>query len=119
MTRSLHWMAAALLAACSTLASAHALVTSSNPAQGASLDAAPREVTITFNEKVEKLFSSATLATAAGATLSTGKALPDPNNPAVLRLPVPVLGTGKYVVKWTAVGNDGHRRSGDIRFSVK
>lgn len=114
-----HLAAAIVLAAGSTAAMAHALVTSSSPVQGAALAAAPREVTITFNEKVEKLFSTATLTSAAGATLSRAKATVDPDNPAMLRLPVPELGPGKYIVKWTAVGNDGHRRSGDIRFSIK
>lgn len=114
-----HMGAAALLALASTGAMAHALVTKSSPGQGAVLDAAPQEVTITFNEKVEKLFSTATLTNAAGATLSTAKAKVDAANPALLRLAVPALGPGQYVVKWTAVGSDGHRRSGDIGFSIK
>ena len=111
--------AGALLALASAGAMAHAVVTASSPARGAALDAAPQEITITFNEKVEKLFSSATLTNAAGATVSTAKARVDPSNPAVLRLAVPALATGKYVVKWTAVGTDGHRLKGDIGFSVK
>ena len=111
--------AVVLMALCSAGAMAHAIVTKSSPAQDAQVSSAPREVTITFNEKVEKLFSTATLADGSGAAISTPKAKIDPANPAVLRLAVPVLGSGKYLVKWTAVGGDGHRRTGDIRFTVK
>lgn len=113
-----HLAGAALLAACSTGALAHAVVRQSSPAQGAILATAPEEVTITFNEKVEKLFSTATLKNAAGATVVTTKAKIDPANPSTLRLAVPALKSGKYVVNWTAVGQDGHRRTGAINFSV-
>ena len=108
-----------LMAVCSCAAMAHAIVTKSTPTKEAVLTAAPREVTITFNEKVEKLFSTAALTDVDGKAIATPKATIDPANPAVLRLAVPALGAGKYVVKWTAVGGDGHRRTGDIRFTVK
>jgi methionine-rich copper-binding protein CopC len=108
---------AALLASVPALA--HAVVKQSLPAKGAVLDAAPKEIVITFNEKVEKLFSTATLTSAAGVTVPTDKAKVDPANPAMLRLPVPALASGTYVVHWTAVGHDGHRLGGDIGFSVK
>lgn len=105
--------------ACTPSAQAHAVVKQSVPANGAVLDAAPKEVAITFNEKVEKMFTSATLKNASGATVKTPKGALDPANPAVFRMPLPQLASGKYVVKWTAVGTDGHRRTGDVRFTVK
>lgn len=98
---------------------AHAIVKQSQPAAGAVLTASPREVKITFNEKVEAMFTSATVKNAAGATVSQEKATLDPADSAVLRLPVPTLAPGAYTVKWNAVGSDGHRRNGEIRFSVK
>jgi len=98
---------------------AHAVVKRSVPANGAVLDAAPAQVEITFNENVEKLFSTVTLKSAEGKPVPAAKASVDPANPTVLRLPVPVLASGKYVAHWTAVGHDGHRLSGDIRFSIK
>lgn len=105
-------------AAFSSAAMAHAVIKQSVPAQGAKLAVAPKEVVITFNEKVEKMFSSATLKTAGGATIATAKAAIDPANPAILRLPLPALQPGAYVVKWTAVGHDGHRRTGDLGFTI-
>jgi copper resistance protein C len=116
-------LARALIAGAALLASvpaaAHAVVTQSVPAKGAVLAVAPQEIVITFNEKVEKLFSTASLKTAAGVAVPTDKAKVDPADPAVLRLALPVLASGKYVVHWTAVGHDGHRLAGDIGFSVK
>lgn len=109
----------ALVAVPASSALAHAVVKQSVPAQGAVLAAAPKEVRITFNEKVEKMFAAATLKNAAGATVSTAKAALDPADPAILRLPLPVLKAGKYSVHWTAVGGDGHRRTGELRFTVK
>lgn len=109
----------ALLAAlCSSAAMAHAMVKQSVPADGATLAVAPTQVTITFNEKVEKMFTSATLSSASGAVIATGKAALDPANPAVLRLALPALQPGAYAVKWSAVGHDGHRRSGQIAFTI-
>ena len=113
-----HVLAAALLAAGTSAAFAHAVVRQSSPAPGAALAASPKEVTITFNEKVEAMFTTAALKDAAGARVATAKARVDAADPATLHLPVPVLKPGKYVVSWTAVGRDGHRRTGDIRFSV-
>ncbi|MES2900343.1 MAG: copper homeostasis periplasmic binding protein CopC [Pseudomonadota bacterium] len=111
---------AALLAfACAGQAMAHAVIKTSVPAQGAVLAAAPKEVTISFNEKVEAMFTSASVKNAAGATVSTHKAAIDPADPTMLRLPLPALSAGQYTVKWHAVGSDGHRRNGEIRFSVK
>lgn len=100
-------------------AGAHAVVKQSVPAKGALLAVAPTEVVITFNEKVEKLFSTVSLANGAGVVVPTAKAQVDAADPAVLRLPLPALPSGAYVVRWTAVGHDGHRLSGTIGFRVK
>jgi methionine-rich copper-binding protein CopC len=103
---------------CSAHAMAHAVVKQSVPAAGAKLAVAPKEVTITFNEKVEKMFTTASIKNGTGAAITTGKATVDPANPAMLHLALPALPAGSYVVTWTAVGHDGHRQSGHIGFSV-
>jgi methionine-rich copper-binding protein CopC len=107
-----------LSAMCSAGALAHAAVLQSIPNQGAHLSTPPREVNIIFNEKVEKLFTTAVLTDASGAAVATDKSQLDAANPALLRLALPVLKPGAYVVAWTAVGRDGHRRKGRINFSV-
>ncbi|HJV01582.1 MAG TPA: copper homeostasis periplasmic binding protein CopC [Burkholderiaceae bacterium] len=110
-------MAAATLA--SPYAAAHASLKSSTPAAGATVEASPGEVTLTFNEKIEPAFSSVTVADGQGKNVATGKAMVDASNPAVLRLAVPALATGTYTVNWAVAGHDGHRRKGEFKFSVK
>lgn len=110
-------MAAATLA--SPFAAAHASLKNSNPAAGATVNASPNEVTLTFNEKIEPAFSSITVADSQGKNVAPDKAKVDAINPAILHLAVPPLASGTYTVNWAVAGHDGHRRKGDFKFSVK
>jgi methionine-rich copper-binding protein CopC len=101
------------------LAMAHAKLTASNPAAGAVLEAAPAEITLTFNEKVEQAFSTVTLTNTEGKAIETDKATVDAAHPAVLRVHTKRLSAGRYTVKWAVAGHDGHRRTGNFSFSVK
>ncbi|WP_454776790.1 copper resistance CopC family protein [Janthinobacterium tructae] len=98
---------------------AHASLKSSNPEAGASLAVAPKEIALTFNEKVEEAFSTIVLADGEGKTVAANKAKVDAANPAILRLEVPALNAGAYTVSWAVAGHDGHRRKGDFKFTVK
>ena len=109
--------AAAMLA--SPFAAAHASLKSSTPEAGATLTASPKEVALTFNEKIEPAFSSISVADGQGKSMSANKATVDAANPAVLRLAMPALATGTYTVNWAVAGHDGHHRKGDFKFSVK
>lgn len=108
---------AAMLA--SPFAAAHATLKASNPQAGAVLATAPQEVSLTFNEKVEEAFSSITVNAADGKPVTASKALVDGQDHAVLRLELPPLNAGEYAVKWAVAGHDGHRRSGEFKFTVK
>jgi copper resistance protein C len=110
-------LAAATLA--SPSASAHAGLKGSSPEAGAMLAAPPREIALTFNEKIEQAFSSITVADGQGKEVTADKAKVDGANPAVLRLEVPALAAGTYTVTWAVAGHDGHRRKGDFKFTVK
>ena len=110
-------LAAAVLA--SPLAQAHATLKSSSPEAGAALGAPPKEITLTFNEKIEAAFSTVAVADAGGKSVASGKAAVDASNPTVVRLPVPALAAGAYTVTWAVAGHDGHRRKGEFRFTVK
>jgi methionine-rich copper-binding protein CopC len=110
-------MAAATVA--SPFAAAHASLKSSNPEAGATLTAAPKEIALTFNEKVEEAFSTITLADGEGKAITADKAKVDAANPAILRLESPTLAAGSYTVTWAVAGHDGHRRKGDFKFTVK
>ncbi|WP_229459247.1 copper homeostasis periplasmic binding protein CopC [Massilia cavernae] len=109
----------AATALASPLAAAHAALKASVPAADAVLDAAPKEIALTFNEKIETAFSSAAVKDAAGNAVATGKPRVDAANPAVMHIEVPALAAGAYKVEWVAVGRDGHRRTGAFKFSVK
>jgi len=110
-------MAAAIVA--SPFAAAHASLKSSNPEAGTTLAAAPKEIVLTFNEKVEEAFSTITLADGEGKAVAADKAKVDAANPAILRLTAPSLAAGSYTVTWAVAGHDGHRRKGDFKFTVK
>lgn len=103
----------------SPIAAAHATLKSSDPQAGTTLAAAPKEVALTFNEKIEEAFSSITLTDAAGNAATTGKAKVDSANPAIVRVDTPALQSGTYTVKWAVAGHDGHRRTGNFTFTVK
>ncbi|MGK5076677.1 copper resistance CopC family protein [Janthinobacterium sp. ZB1P44] len=110
-------LSAATLAA--PFALAHASLKQSSPGTGASLTVAPKEIVLTFNEKVEVAFSTITLSDDEGKAIGTNKAKLDAANPAVLRLEVPALRAGAYTVTWAVAGHDGHRRKGDLKFTVQ
>ena len=101
------------------LAMAHAKLTASNPAAGAVLEAAPADITLTFNEKIEQAFSTVTLTNSEGKAVETEKAKVDATNPAIVRVHTKGLSAGKYTVKWAVAGHDGHRRTGTFSFSVR
>jgi methionine-rich copper-binding protein CopC len=110
-------LAATVLA--SPFSSAHANLKSSEPEAGATLSSAPKEIVLTFNEKIEEAFSTVTLADAEGKAVAADKAKVDAANPAVVRLLAPTLAAGSYTVTWAVAGHDGHRRKGEFKFTVK
>jgi len=97
---------------------AHATLQTARPAKDAVV-AAPAEITLQFNEKLEGAFSSARVVDSAGMEIRTDKAVLDPGNLAVLKLALPALPAGKCTVEYVVVGHDGHRRKGDYAFTVK
>lgn len=98
---------------------AHAALKSATPAKGAELASAPGEVTLRFNEKLAAAFSNIKVVDGAGKAVTTGKAALDAADPSVMKVAVPVLAPGKYTVRFIAVGDDGHRRTGAYSFTVK
>lgn len=110
--------AAMAMAACAP-AWAHAALQSATPAKDAVVAAAPAEITLRFNEKLEAAFSNAKLLDSSGKVVSTQKATLDQADPSVMKLAVPALTAGRYKVEYVGVGHDGHRRRGDYTFTVK
>lgn len=108
-----------LLTAPAILAHAHASLQQASPPAGAVLAGAPDKLTLQFNEKLESAFSTVKLIDSKGNPVDTKRATVDSARPSVMTLPLPVLKSGMYTVRWTVVGQDGHRRQGDYQFTVK
>ena len=96
-------------------ASGHAMLRSTSPAADAKLSAAPKSLTLSFNENVR----------IAVLTLkSGGKDIPvavDRNAPAApqVTIPLPPLAIGKYQVQWSALSpDDGHVTKGTFSFAI-
>ena len=110
---------AALAAAISPLASAHATMVDSFPAKGQVLNASPSEIHITFNEHVEARYCRIKLRSGDGKNFDADRPALDKTNPNAIVASVPVLKPGTYRAVWTAVGSDGHKTRGDFSFTVK
>jgi methionine-rich copper-binding protein CopC len=112
-------LVACTLTAAAVNAQAHAGLQQATPAAGAVLSGAPDRLTLRFSEKLESVFSSVKLVDGSGNPVETGRASVDSAQPSVMTLALPALKPGIYTVRWTVVGQDGHRRQGDYRFTVK
>ena len=98
---------------------AHAILDHAVPSVGSTSPGAPGELTLSFSEKIVPAFSGASLNSAAGAAIPTGKARVDPSDPATLHVPLGrKLAPGAYVVHWHAVSADTHHTSGSYKFTV-
>ena len=97
----------------SQMAFAHARLTSSVPADGATVKA-PEHLMLTFNEKVRVTNVKLT---------GAGKDVPltfDRAAAATETVHVPVAGltAGRYELSYTVIGSDGHPMNGTLAFTV-
>ncbi|WP_395443753.1 copper homeostasis periplasmic binding protein CopC [Caulobacter sp. UC70_42] len=99
-------------------ASAHAKLVSSNPTAAATV-AAPKTITLTFNEKLAPAFSSFELAMADGMKVPV-KTTVSKDRKSISGTPQGKLMPGGYKITWrAAAGEDGHRMDGVVAFTVK
>jgi len=112
MKRSMYTIAALMFA--SSLAYAHSELTSSMPADKASVATAPKEVMLHFSEPVRL--------TAVAVTRSGGGKQDLAGIPAErakdFTVAAPGLGDGQYEVTWRALSSDSHVMTGTFSFSV-
>jgi copper transport protein len=113
-----------LIAAIGTLglgiaAEAHALLRSSTPADGANLDQAPAQVSITFTEVPDARLSIIHVYNAGGQQLERGGTRSVPGDHDSLTVALPSLPKGIYTVTWRTVSAvDGHNAAGAFAFGV-
>ncbi len=110
--------AAAALLLSAGQASAHAKLVSSDPAANATV-AAPKEIRLTFNEKLAPAFSSFELAMTDGMKAPV-KTTVSSDRKTITGVPKGALMAGVYKLTWhAAAADDGHRMDGAITFTVK
>jgi copper transport protein len=101
------------------VAEAHALVRSSVPADGANLERAPTQVSITFTERPDARLSVIHVLDVGGRRLESSGVRVVPGDPSTLTVPLPSLPNGVYTVTWSTVSAvDGHRAGGFFAFGV-
>ncbi len=102
-------------AAFSASAAAHAHLHASVPADHATVSAAPRQLSLAFNESV----------VLTALTIQKGDSAPTRLGPladagaAEFKFELPSLDDGSYVVKWRAISADGHIMAGKFTFTVR
>ncbi|MGW6506174.1 copper resistance CopC/CopD family protein [Streptomyces niveus] len=109
-----------LLGALAGTASAHAALTGSDPKDGAVVDVAPREVTLTFSEQIAMGDDSIRVLDPSSKRVDVAK-MQDLSEGGTVRYAVglkPGLPDGTYTVAWQAVSADSHPVSGAFTFSV-
>ena len=109
---------AAMTLAPAAPAFAHAHVVKSNPAANAVI-AAPRQVSVTFNEKLVPAFSKLAISMAGMKMNVPVKTAVSADGKTLTGVPQGTFMKGSYVVNWTAASTDGHKMKGSIPFKIK
>jgi copper resistance protein C len=106
----------ALLVLLAVPAAAHARLVASTPADGATLDAAPTEVVLEFNEPVEAEFGQLQVFDPEGARVDAAAPVSDG---AIVRSPLLDATTaGTYTVAYRVISADGHPVEGSFTYDV-
>jgi methionine-rich copper-binding protein CopC len=109
---------AALLLAGVAPASAHAELRRAAPPAGGSIATAPTEVLASFSEPLEAAFSSIVVRDSVGKRVDKADVRIDPVDRTTMRVSLPPLSQGIYIVVWRAVSADTHRTEGAFIFRV-
>jgi copper transport protein len=122
MRRRIIAVAAVLLALVSFttpgVASAHAILDSSNPAASTVIAESPAEIRLDFNEHIESSLLNVRLFDAAQKEITVERAELLGTDPSIVIAAIPDLADGVYVVVWRVVSADGHPISGAFPFEV-
>ena len=122
MRRRIIAFAAGLLALISFatpgVASAHAILDSSNPAASTVVSQSPAEIRLDFNEQIEGTLLNVRLFDAEQKEITVQRAELLDLDPSIVIAAIPDLVDGVYVVVWRVVSADGHPVSGAFPFEV-
>jgi methionine-rich copper-binding protein CopC len=98
-------------------AAAHSLLLESSPGADATLTTSPSQLTLRFNNRIEKRLSRITVLDEGGTARALAIAVAD-GRADRLTAPVPVLAPGAYRVEWHVLSTDGHVVSGTFGFRL-
>ncbi|MBU4433002.1 MAG: copper homeostasis periplasmic binding protein CopC [Alphaproteobacteria bacterium] len=118
-----HFIAAGIAASAALLlagaASAHAHLVKSTPAANATV-AAPKAISLTFNEKLTPAFSKFELVMPTMSNMAVAvKATVSKDGLTITGTPQAPLMPGVYKINWHAASSDGHKMDGVVDFTVK
>ncbi|MEI6254413.1 MAG: copper resistance CopC family protein [Mycobacteriaceae bacterium] len=109
-------LTAAALATTAPMASAHTVLTATDPAADSTVNSGPSRVTATFNEELQPTFVAMTVVGPDGNLWSQGDATVQGATATVgLR---PLGPSGRYTVNYRVTSDDGHVVSGSWSFTV-
>ena len=97
---------------------AHAHLDRASPGAGATLAAAPTEVTLHFTQQLEPTFSTIVVRDSAGRQVDKGDSHVNEEDAAVLKVSLQPLGSGMYKVEWRVTSVDTHSSKGEYTFCV-
>jgi copper resistance protein C len=97
---------------------AHAFLERASPPVGSELAAPPPELSITYTEGVEPLFSTIEVHGANGDAIATGKPHVAQDSNRRLIVTLPKLAPGTYTVNWHVTSVDTHKTEGNYTFTV-
>jgi copper transport protein len=100
------------------IASAHAILVTSEPAPSAVLDQSPTEIALFFNEFVDTVFGQIRILNSAGNVVQTVKPIRDASSQSIVRAPISPLEPGTYVVVWRVASDDSHPVQGSFSFQI-
>jgi copper resistance protein C len=98
----------------SAAAHAHAYLDHANPRVGSTVRTSPRQVTLSFSQKLEPSFSSAQVTDASGARVDQGARVSGMQ----INVSVKPLPPGTYRVHWKVLSVDTHTTEGNFTFRV-
>jgi len=112
-------LALLLLLPLARTASAHANLVRSEPAAGALLEAAPKELVLEFSEELDPAFSRVQLYNSKNQVINPGPGEVDPAAPTIMRLTLGQLPKDSYTALWRSrSAADGHVTEGSVPFGV-
>jgi methionine-rich copper-binding protein CopC len=109
---------AAIALAPAAPAFAHAHVVSSTPAANAVV-AAPKQISVTFSEKLVPSFSKIEVSMAGMDMKVPVKIAVSTDGRTMVATPQGAFMKGGYVINWSAASVDGHKSKGSIPFKIK